>query len=213
MSTNLIVIKSSYHEAKKNIIRNRDATKEELQQTIIDLAEELAKKIQEKFYINEQDIITPMSCNITGPYLYHPRTVIITTKDDRDTLAFGFEKKFKNTILGFMDFEGRRGLQALKSPVRSIELPDSKEPVVNLIVGKTVLATGCTAISLTKEAMQKYMPRQIIVASIFYSEQGIREIFDELPNVNLIVIGEPDSLNKEGMLVPGIGNLDERIHA
>jgi hypothetical protein len=119
-----------------------------------------------------------------------------------------------NSLSGFMDFKGRRGVTALDSPVRNIDLPHSSdEPVVNLIIGKAVLATGCTAISLTKESTRKYMPRRIIIASCFYSKKGVSELMHEIPNADLILVGEADKINNDGMLEPGIGNLDQRLHA
>ena len=214
MIDNAIIINSSYCESLKNVVRNNDSTSDDLKKAIIELGEELAKKIIEKFYLTNREIITPMERSINGLYFNYPRTVILTTKDDMNSLGIGLERKIKNSLRGYMDFEGRRGLQALTAPIRSLELPDSQNtPVVNLIIGKAVLATGCTAISLTKTAIRKYMPHNIIIVSIFYSEQGVIEIFEELPNINLFLVGKPDFLNQNGMLEPGIGNLDKRIHA
>ncbi len=113
-----------------------------------------------------------------------------------------------------MDFNGQRGVQALNTQIRHMELPDTKgQSVHTLIVAKAVLATGCTAIHLAKKAMSKYMPRNVIIASAFYSQNAIAELNHELPNSDIIVIGEPDVLDDEGMLIPGIGNLDHRLRA
>lgn len=106
-----------------------------------------------------------------------------------------------------------RGKEALSSPVRAMELPKVKdyEMVDMVIVAKSVLATGCTAIHLLKKSIEKYNPKDVVVASIFYSNQGIKDLKMEVRNCKIYVCGEPDSLNKDGMLVPGVGNLDERL--
>jgi len=49
-----------------------------------------------------------------------------------------------------MDFGGLRGPEALTSQIRAIDLPEIKRGqfVETLIIAKSVLATGCTAIHL-----------------------------------------------------------------
>jgi uracil phosphoribosyltransferase len=61
--------------------------------------------------------------------------------------------------------------------------------------------------------MTKYMPRNTIIASVFYSKQAVAELSQEIPNADIIVIGDPDALDENGMLVPGVGNLDVRLRA
>lgn len=52
-------------------------------------------------------------------------------------------------------------------------------------MGKAVLATGCTAMHLTKSAIKKCMPRNVVIFSIFYTEEAIAELRRELPNVDI----------------------------
>ena len=195
-------------------MRSESSSPTSLNKAIINLGEEFAKVVIEKYDLAKKTIRTPMFHELEALVPIHSRSVIITTKDDFEFLGKGLSNKIDNSLLGFMDFEGRRGTTALNNPIRNIDLPHSSdEPVVNLIIGKAVLATGCTAISLTKESMRKYMPRRIIIASCFYSKRGVSELIHEIPNADLILVGEADKINDDGMLEPGIGNLDHRLHA
>jgi uracil phosphoribosyltransferase len=49
------------------------------------------------------------------------------------------------------------------------------------------------------------------LVSIFYSNAGIAELRESFPNAYIFVVGEPDNLTDDGLLVPGVGLLDERI--
>lgn len=211
---NITILESDYCQSQKAIIRSESSSPESLKKAIFNIGEEFAKSIIEKYDLSLKTIRTPMSHTLETLLPVHARSVTITTKDDFESLGMGINNKIDNSLSGFMDFEGRRGVAALDSSVRNIDLPHSSdEPVVNLIIGKAVLATGCTAISLTKESMRKYMPRRIIIASCFYSKRGVSELIHEIPNADLILVGEADKINDDGMLEPGVGNLDQRLHA
>ena len=208
------VIDSIYSESQKFIIRDSRSTSFDLKKNIKELGEEIGKKVIIDYFLVKEAITTPMSSQIEGFLPKIPLCAIITTKDDFLFLGAGISSTLQNSILGYMDFNGQRGVQALNADIRHMELPKPiGQNVHTLIIAKAVLATGCTAIHLTKKAMNTYMPRNIIIASIFYSEQALAELSHEIPNADIFVVGKPDILDENGMLVPGIGNLDERLRA
>lgn len=207
-------LNSVYAESQKSIIRDSRSTSDDLKKSITVLGEEIGKKLIEDHFLNKESITTPMKCNMDVFLPKIPLCAIITTRDDFSYLGKGISSKLQNSIIGYMDFEGQRGIQALNAKIRSVEFPQPKgQHVHTLIIAKAVLATGCTAIHLTKEAINKYMPRKILVASIFYSENAVIELSNEIPNIDILLVGESDTLDGEGMLVPGIGNLDQRLRA
>jgi uracil phosphoribosyltransferase len=209
---NIKRINDKFSESYKSVIRNVTSSSEEIQGAIKILGTELGKFIFGQYFTKNKNIETPMGLSIDSLFPNQHKIAIMTTKDDFEYLGKGLESIFENTISGYMNFEGQRGLQALNSSVREMCLPEQgNEPINTLLIGKAVLATGCTAISLTKTALQKYMPRNLIICSIFYSRQGVKDIVTSLPNADIILVGEPDNIDTDGMLVPGIGNLDERI--
>ena len=131
-------------------------------------------------------------------------SVIVTTRSDAPTFGLAMATVLQPSAQGSMNFEGRRGLEALNTPIRDVILPDLRGKAIDLlVVGKSILATGCTAISLTRTAMAAYMPRQVVIASIFYSQIGLNELADAFPNSTILVVGDPAPLNPDGTL--GIG--------
>lgn len=193
-------------------VRDKETKAEELQQTLYKLGEYVASEIISHEFVKQESITTPLNKEFQGLIMLQPKVMVISTKDDYEFFAAGISDNIKNCLRGYMDFGGLRGTDTLSSPIRAVSLPDTKkgEVVDTVIVAKSVLATGCTAISLLRKAIEKYMPNNIIVASVFYSEQGSVDLKMELPRCKIYVCGQPDSLNSDGMLLPGVGNLDSR---
>src|SRR5216683_1980154 len=207
--TEIFKITDPYVIAQANTIRNRETLPGELRKAIYRVGGELGKKVVEKFCLKQETLKTPMNHEMTCIVPDIPASAIITTRDDMQYFGMGVTEVLGNCTRGFMDFRGHRGLQALNSSVRDIEFPDMKHNAVNLlIIGKSVLATGCTAVSLTKAALYHFLPEKLIIISIFYSNAGIAELKSSFPNAHIFVVGDPDLLTEDGLLVPGIGLLE-----
>lgn len=205
-------VNNDYSIALKNEVRDSDSAWD-LRKCLEDLGKLLSQEILQKGFISERKFITPMRCEVKGPRLtISGCVVVVTTSIDKDSFGKGIAGNFKEVKQGEMNFSGLRGMQALNCSPCEIKLPDIVNPDL-LVVGKTVLATGCTAISLTRTAVEKLRPKKTIVASVFYSTKGLEELCRGLAGIDfeVFVIGEPDELNEDGMLIPGVGDLDRRI--
>jgi len=211
----MISIKSSFSSALITEIRDRNTPEEKLRRRLYDLGRIMGEQIVGNELTNSFVVTTPMNFNYQGLRIMQDLTVIVSTRDDYEYFASGISSPFDGVIRGFMDFGGIRGSEALTSPIRAIDLPEIKrgQYVKTLIIAKSVLATGCTAIHLARKSIETYNPQRIIIASVFYSERGLSEVSLELPQSKIYVFGNPDELNEDGMLVPGVGNLDMRMNA
>jgi uracil phosphoribosyltransferase len=208
------VINSAYSESLKSVIRDSRSEPAELKSSIRRLGEEIGKKVLVDYFLVKESITTPMDIQTEGFLPKIPFCAIVTTKDDFSFLGTGISLILQNSISGYMDFHGQRGIQALTADIRDMDLPKPKGQAVHtLIIAKAVLATGCTAIHMAKTAISTYMPRNVIIASIFYSESALAELKHEIPNADIILVGDSDMLDENGMLKPGIGNLDNRLKA
>lgn len=204
------IMSDKYAIALRNEIRDVNTDSDKLKDLLYKLGNGVGQKIAEKYFLIERKVVTPMKEEHTGCHISNQEMVVVSTKDDYQYFGNGVAAVFPNVSRGFMDFSGVRGEDALTCPLREINLPD-KNDVEAVIIAKSVLATGCTAITLAKRAVEKYNPNYLIIASVFYSEQGIEDIKKSCKGVKIFVIGEPEKLRYDGMLVPGFGNLDERL--
>ena len=203
-----------YILAQAGIIRRASSTSSELRIALYRLGGELGKRIVENFYLRKRSITTPMNCDTTSIVPEIPLSAVITTKDDMPFFGKGLTEVLGDYTLGYMNFEGRRGIQALNSSIRTIEFQNQRHKAVELLViGKSVLATGCTAISLTRTALAHFNPEKLIITTIFFSNNGLADLMQEFPHASIFVVGEPDTLTEDGLLTPGVGLLDERMGA
>jgi uracil phosphoribosyltransferase len=197
--------------AYANLVRQRETPRDDLRRALAVLGGEVGKRIVEAFCLVDDDFRTPMDVPVRGPIPRIPLSVVLTPTEDFDHFAAGLHGVLLNCELGWMDFEGRRGLDALNAPVRQMSLPDLHgQRVELLVIGKALLASGCTAVSLARNAFARYMPTRLVVATVFYSMPGLALLQQELPNAHVFVVGDPDVLNDDGLLLPGVGMLAQR---
>ncbi|MCA1057801.1 hypothetical protein LCL96_02590 [Rossellomorea aquimaris] len=211
---NINVIDDKYSVALQTKIRSDNTDKKNLRDALTKIGHRMGMDIVNDYMLNKSEITTPMNQMFAGYSFSENVNLVYSTKDDYQYFAKGITSTVPNSLQGYLDFKGARGPAALTQPIRAVSHPDIKpgEKVDTVIIAKAVLASGCTAVSLAKNIMNKYYPTNLIVASAFYSERGVKELLIEIPSIKSIyTIGKPDALNEEGMLIPGVGNLDERI--
>ncbi|NEB00298.1 uracil phosphoribosyltransferase [Streptomyces sp. SID13726] len=200
---------AKYYEG---VIRDRDSEPAEIRKALVNLGREFGRVLAGMLCLEPAVVVTPLDEECSTLKLRDDLTVVVTTKADLELFGRVLAESLEPALVGFMDFEGRRGLEALESPVREIELPATRgRKVTNLVIAKSVLATGCTAISLTQTALNAYQPERILIASLFYSITGINELAAEFPTAEYLVLGEADRLDGNGMLHPGVGLIEKRI--
>jgi len=196
-------------------IRNKETSVEELRQALLDLGRIMGDEILGQCNLSSKSIMTPLLSIFSGVQskLDDGITVVISTKDDYAYFAKGIAEGCSSVYHGYIDFDGARGEAVYSSPYRSMNLPEIKSTmsVKRIIVAKSVVASGCTAITLAKTAITKYYPEELVIAAPFYSQQGIDELQSELRNAKIYVAFGPDELNSDGMLIPGVGNIDTRL--
>lgn len=211
-----IHIKNKYIPVLETKIRDTNTTGEELKKSLIELGTIVGQEICADNILSGVIVNTPMEATYSGVKVDESKEyVVISTKDEYEYFANGIARQLNGCNRGYMEFSGNRKEDEFCAPIRSIDLPEIKtgKPVEYIIIAKSVLATGCTAISLAKKAIEKYMPNGIIIASAFYNERGVLELKKELPHAKIYVCTDPDEINADGMLLPGIGNLELRLKA
>jgi Uracil phosphoribosyltransferase len=209
-------LSNKYIPVLETKIRDQNTTGEELKKCLFELGNFVGQEICADNMLLDVIVNTPMEATYSGVKIDESKEyVVISTKDEYEYFANGIARKLKGCNRGYMEFSGGRKEDEFCAPIRSIDLPEIKtgKPIEYIIIAKSVLATGCTAISLAKKAIEKYMPNGIIIASAFYSERGILELKRELPHAKIYVCTDPDEINADGMLLPGIGNLELRLKA
>jgi uracil phosphoribosyltransferase len=81
----------------------------------------------------------------------------------------------------------------------------------DVIVTDPMLATGGSAkdaITLLKQKGAKHIRLMCLVAA----PEGIKEVMDEHPDVDIYVASVDEKLNEKGYVVPGLGDAGDRLY-
>ncbi len=102
----------------------------------------------------------------------------------------------------------KRDEKSLISKLYYSRLPNIKGRYVILL--DPMLATGGT-FQLAMEEIGALGPRHVRSLHIVASPQGIEEVSRKYPDVDLYVISVDESLNSMGYIVPGVGDIGDRL--
>lgn len=208
-----IRVTSPVIEAYKNRIRDFSTLPERLPSAIEHLGRHVADQVLERLLVTSASITTPLGVTFEGVLPASSNTMLVTTKEDHPFLGVSIARELDAQHVGYIHMEGRRGLQALVAPIREMRFPANTGPLDLMVVAKSVIATGCTASTLVRRATEHLQPAKVVIAALFYSERGLRELGEALPNAQIIVLGEPDRLTDDGLLEPGLGILEDRLRS
>jgi uracil phosphoribosyltransferase len=193
-----------------NSVRNAGSDSSVVRDSLRRLGEIAGLRIARKWFSANKEFMTPMSQPVSGVVQEAVNVCVVSTSDEYAVFGAGIASCFRGCLRGQLDFHGRRGAEALRGPVNSYKLPQKRGDLDAVVVAKSVLATGCTAIRLLDDAQKEYTPKHLIVATVFFSERGVQEVRERYPHLDIVAFGQPDSLNADGMLIPGVGNIDRR---
>lgn len=206
-------LEGTYFEAYKNQVRDVQAPAQSLPPALVRLGRQVAQAIMQDALGDapQVQVRTPMGQTVTGPVPRLPHTLVLTTKQERSYLGKPIQEELGALYVGYLDFGNLRGPEVLDAAPTEAAWPAVGTRVGLLVIAKSVLASGCTALALARRAIDRFQPAQVVIASIFYSNEGVAEMQVELPNAKLYVLGEADRLTRDGMLEPGVGLIEERL--
>ena len=76
-----------------------------------------------------------------------------------------------------------------------------------------MLATGNSLSEAIKLYLEKGIPeKNICCVCIISSPEGVKKVFEEFPDITLIVAAVDSHLNERGYIVPGMGDAGDRIY-
>ncbi len=122
-------------------------------------------------------------------------------------LLEGVSQILPNASVGFLAM--KRDEETLKSRIFYDRLPDLRDKTVLIL--DTMLATGGT-LDLAIERIKRDKPERIISLNVVAAPEGIKRVVRRHPEVVLYVAQVDKGLNKEGFIIPGIGDAGDRAY-
>lgn len=118
----------------------------------------------------------------------------------------GALKALKRAKAGFLAI--KRDEETLKSKLYYKRLPEVKDKWV--IILDPMLATG-GSLSTAIEEISTLHPKKLISFNIVASPEGLERVSSAYPEVDFFVISIDKGLNKKGYIVPGVGDIGDRL--
>lgn len=93
-----------------------------------------------------------------------------------------------------------------------VPMPVDKPESYYVFITDPMLATGNSLIEAIRLYVEKGIPQEnICCVCMISAPQGINAVFNEFPNIKLIVAAVDSHLNERGYIVPGMGDAGDRI--
>jgi len=95
-----------------------------------------------------------------------------------------------------------------------IEVSYAKIPTIHeddiVIIADPMLATGHTLLEVANRVMARGKPKRLVFFSVISARQGINHVSRVYPNAEFYTCAIDRKLNKEGYILPGLGDAGDR---
>jgi len=185
-------------------LRDRDVQKDSLRfrRNLQRLGEIIAYRISAHLSYTDKTIQTPLA-ETTGKLL-HDFPVLATVL--RAGLPFhqGFLNYFDQSPSAFVAAYRIEGTAQVTVQVDYLSAPRLDERV--LILADPMLATGKSLVQTYRAMLRFGMPRQVHIAAVIASPEGLAHVAREIPEAHLWVAAIDERLNDQAYIIPGLGD-------
>ena len=122
-------------------------------------------------------------------------------------LAEGIMRVFRNAQYGVVG-ASRKDEPPFKVEMSYFKLPSIDDKI--LVIADPMLATGNTMNAILDRINEKGNPRRLILLNVIASSQGIKSVRNKHPNLEIYTCAIDEKLNKEGYIVPGLGDAGDK---
>ncbi len=136
------------------------------------------------------------------------RVIIVEVLRAAMPLVEGLLKAFPEAKIGVIAAKRREEGGTIGVDVYYTRVPSVDNHVV--IVADPMLATGVTLSSAIREVLKRGNPKRLITVSVIATPIGIERVLSTYPSAEIYTVAIDEILNKEGFIVPGLGDAGDR---
>ena len=185
-------------------LRDKDVQKDSLRfrRNLQRLGEIIAYRISAHLSYADKAIQTPLA--ETPGKLLHDFPILATVL--RAGLPFhqGFLNYFDQSPSAFVAAYRIEGTAQVQVQVDYLSAPSLDERV--LILADPMLATGKSLVQTYRAMLRFGMPRQVHIAAVIASPEGLAYVAREIPEATLWVAAIDEKLNEHAYIIPGLGD-------
>ncbi|MDR0740064.1 MAG: uracil phosphoribosyltransferase [Mycoplasmataceae bacterium] len=201
----LYVIDHPIIKVKLSRMRNKNTDSKAFRSNLMELSQLMAYEVTKNYHNVSFPIETPMGP--TKGYKMRENIVLVPILRAGLGMVDGFKSIIPQAPIGFIGLY--RDEKNLKPIHYYCKMPESIKGA-NIIVLDPMLATGNSAAEAIK-ILKKYKPNSIRLAAIVSVKRGIQTVQKACKDVDIYVAAIDEKLNRDGYIIPGLGDAGDRI--
>ncbi len=218
MGLTVKVVKHPYVQAVLTTLRDRRTDQIEFRKSLVRIGRAMGYEIIREFEVEEVEVETPLGVKARGVRIKgYDRVVIVTVLRAGMPMTEGLVKIFPAARQGVVS---ARRLEERRKPDGSFEVEVNyvRLPKITgedtVIVVDPMIATGSTMEAVLRIVLSKGRPHRLIIVGVIATPvaiERIRRVCDELKiDATMYVAAVDPELNKDGFIVPGLGDAGDR---
>ncbi|MGL5246280.1 MAG: uracil phosphoribosyltransferase [Mycoplasmoidaceae bacterium] len=173
---------------------------------LTELTQLMAYEVTRDFEVNQIQIDTPI-CKANGYKLKNHITIIPILR-----AGLGMSDALKSLIptasIGHIGIY--RDEETLEAKTYYCKMPKNIKESITLVLDP-MLATGSSAIAAIDILKNDYKPLKIIFICLVASPEGVKKLSEKHPDIDIYGASLDEKLDKNGYIVPGLGDAGDRI--
>ncbi len=190
---------------KLNLIRDKNTPPDTLRSLVEDLTLMAMPYIAELFPVEKKSVETPLERGIFE-FVEEDRLAFVCILRAGVPMLKGALKAFPRAKAGFLAI--KRDEESLKPKLYYKRLPLLKDKWVLIL--DPMLATG-GSLNMAIKVIKEQKPEKIFSLSLVASPQGLERVASLHPEVEFFVVSVDRELNQKGYVVPGVGDMGDRL--
>ena len=201
---NLVLIQHPLVKRDITILRDKNTNSEMFRASVTRISNVLAVEISAAFSLKKSKVKTPLE--LTEGYKLKHEVVLIPVLRAGLGMVEGFLQLIPDAKLGHVGLERN---EATLQPMNYYLKTPKNLGKAEVILLDPMLATGGSA-SAAIDFLKKRKAKNIIFACLLASPEGVEKLFYEHPDVIIFSSVLDRQLNKNGYILPGLGDAGDR---
>lgn len=201
---NLVLIQHPLVKRDITILRDKNTNSEMFRAAVTRISNVLAVEISTSFSLKKSKVKTPLE--LTEGYKLKQEVVLIPVLRAGLGMVEGFLQLIPDAKLGHVGLE--RNEATLQPTSYYLKTPKNLGKAVVILLDP-MLATGGSA-SAAIDFLKKRKAKNIIFACLLASPEGVEKLFYEHPDLIIFSSALDRQLNKNGYILPGLGDAGDR---
>ena len=207
MKNNITVFNHPLMHHKLAIIRNEETGTKDFRQTVEEIANLMAYEVTRDLPTEDIDVKTP--CGIAKTKMLSKSVVIVPILRAGIGMVDGITSLIPTAKVGYLGLY--RDEETLEPKEYYCKFPkDIKDSFVLLV--DPMLATGGSVVHAL-DVLNRYgvNDENIKYVGVVGAPEGVKNVQDHHPNVEIFLASLDEKLNEKGYIVPGLGDCGDRL--